>query len=575
MQTTGAAWHAGIARQIITPFPGVELAGLGYYLNRTWDRVNDDLHASALVIVDENGRGAAFLALDVLYTDEATVLAIREQAAARTDLRPDAICVNCSHSHNAPTLALFDGAGEMDPEYNKLVIARSVDALEAAWKSRVPARLRVGSSTLSGFSYNRTREGGPVDERVSVLRADTLAGQPLAVAVNFHTHPTVFWSVEPRSVSRDWPGHVVDLIEEALPGAMALYLQGTCGDSQPLQEYWTRERYREAGQIVFESAMKAMAASREIQAAGLQTVARAAQLPVRKWTREEVLAFYEEGKYRLETGDKEGWLDGIAARMVGFPHRLHERYGGSVDKAVEAVSRFAVRWGEHVLLRLDAQSESRQTEFWAARIGDAWFVSNAAEFFSTLALEIRRDWPGDDLFILGYSNGSISYPAGRLRSGPGQLCFEKKKNNPKKDKKHPKPNPQNQKQQKQKSSLLRTDLRLQSGGSFGGNRLTGLELSKRESENRSDYNLLGGQGDFERIENALLLLVGHGQLCNSYLVVHFVMEQGEAAQRGQGIGDSDGVAVSVGGAKDSGQPALHFALEFQSKHGAEDMSARA
>jgi hypothetical protein len=44
-----------------------------------------------------------------------------------------------------------------------------------------------------------------------------------------------------------------------------------------------------------------------------------------------------------------------------------------------------------------------------------------------------------------------------------------------------------------------------------------------KSENRSDYNLLGGQGDFERIENALLLWVGHGQLCNSDLVVHFVM----------------------------------------------------
>src|ERR1039457_2133948 len=87
------------------------------------------------------------------------------------------------------------------------------------------------------------------------------------------------------------------------------------------------------------------------------------------------------------------------------------------------------------------------------------------------------------------------------------------------------------------------------------------------SENWPDYNLLGGQGDVERIENALLLLVGHGQLRNRDLVVHFVMQQGETAQRGQGIGDSDGVAVSVGGAKDSGQPALNFALEFQSKHG--------
>src|ERR1035437_9787473 len=102
-----------------------------------------------------------------------------------------------------------------------------------------------------------------------------------------------------------------------------------------------------------------------------------------------------------------------------------------------------------------------------------------------------------------------------------------------------------------------------------------LGVIETKSENRSDYNLLGGQGDFERIENALLLFVGHGQLRHGDLVVHFVMQQGETAQRSQGIGDSDRVAVSVGGAKDYGQPALHFALEFQSKHGAEDMSAGA
>src|ERR1035437_8298287 len=101
-----------------------------------------------------------------------------------------------------------------------------------------------------------------------------------------------------------------------------------------------------------------------------------------------------------------------------------------------------------------------------------------------------------------------------------------------------------------------------------------LGVIETRSENRSDYNLLGGQGDFERIENALLLLVGHGQLCNNYLVVHFVMQQGETAQRGQGSGDSDGIAVSVGGSDDRVEPVLNFALEFQSQHGAAHMYAR-
>src|SRR2546430_13579616 len=47
-----ARFQVGTARRIITPPTGVELAGLGYYLNRTWERVRDDLAATALVIGD-------------------------------------------------------------------------------------------------------------------------------------------------------------------------------------------------------------------------------------------------------------------------------------------------------------------------------------------------------------------------------------------------------------------------------------------------------------------------------------------------------------------------------------------
>jgi hypothetical protein len=387
----------------------VELAGLGYFLKRTWDRINDDLQATALVISNTEEQSVALLALDLLYADVEYVEAIRTQAAARTGLRPEGICVNCSHSHNAPTIAFFDGAGELDPVYAQQVVAASVEAIETAWKNRVPARLRVGWHSLHGATYNRTRDAGPVDNRVSVLCADALGGRPIAFAVNFHAHPTVFWQVEPRSVSRDCPGHIVDLIEKFVPGTTALYFQGTCGDVNFNLEYWTREHYLEPGKLVFRAAMEAASSSREIQTPGIQAAVHPAMLPVRKWTADEVLGMYRDGKRRLATGDTAGWLEGIASTMVGIPARLPERYGGSVERAVEAVSRFAVRWGEDVLPKLDQLSETRATEFQAIRIGDAWIVANSAEFFSSLALEIRQRWPHDDLLILGYSNGQLSY----------------------------------------------------------------------------------------------------------------------------------------------------------------------
>ena len=404
-----ARWLAGVSRRKITPPPGVELAGLGYYLNRTWNKIHDDLSATAVVIADEAGRSVAVAALDILYIESRYVEAIREGVEKRTGLNREAICINASHSHNAPTMAFFDGAGEINEEYAASVVEATVQAIEEAWSKRVPATIRVGNCPLPNLTYNRTRKNGPVDDRVSVLRIDALDGSPLAAVVNFHAHPTVFWQVDSRAVSRDVPGQVVDLIEKELPGAIGMYVQGSLGDVNFLLEYWTPEHFMEAGKVVFDAAKLAWAESRKIAKPGINFVVSAVKLPARRWTREEVMEMYEEGKYRLATGDTSCWLEGIARHMVGIPERLPERYGGSVEKAVEAVSRFAVKWGEDALRNLDIAPEIRCAEIQAIRLGDVWFITNPAELFSSIALETRNNWPHKDLFILGNSNGFVSY----------------------------------------------------------------------------------------------------------------------------------------------------------------------
>src|SRR5207248_10337551 len=87
-----------------------------------------------------------------------------------------------------------------------------------AWRKRQPARLSVGQGELAGMTFNRTRENGPVDTRVSVLCAEAADGKPLAVAVNFHSHCTAHMESDLRAVRRDWPGEVVGQIQGALPG---------------------------------------------------------------------------------------------------------------------------------------------------------------------------------------------------------------------------------------------------------------------------------------------------------------------------------------------------------------------
>ena len=117
----------------------------------------------------------------------------------------------------------------------------------------------------------------------------------------------------------------------------------------------------------------------------------------------------EEGLYRLNSGDATGWLDGVARVCVGLPERLPLRYGGSVEKAVQAVSRFAVAWTDLILPELETRAEILETEIQAMRIGDVYLAANPSELFTSLGLCVREQAPNKDLMMLSYSNGSIGY----------------------------------------------------------------------------------------------------------------------------------------------------------------------
>ena len=290
---------------------GVELAGLGYYLKRAAERVRDDLNATALVIGDEKNDCVAVVALDLMYNAAAFTQSIREQTAAQTNLRAEAICVNCSHSHNAPTAGFIRGAGEINGDYLRFAAREAAEAVIEAWKSRRPATLRAGQGELAGMTFNRTRENGPVDTRVSVLRADAADGKPLAVAVNFHSHCTAHMEVDLRAVSRDWPGEMVDQLEAALPGAMAMYWQGTCGDVNFRREYNGTERRFEPAKALTAVALQAWQRARPVEARGVRASVYKVVLPTRRWTHEEISRDREEGLHRLKTGDAAGWLDGV------------------------------------------------------------------------------------------------------------------------------------------------------------------------------------------------------------------------------------------------------------------------
>jgi len=404
---------AGISRATITPYWGVELTGWGYYIERRWQRIHDDLHATALVC-DDGSRTAALVAVDLMVVDRRFTDQTRSLVHAHTGIAPDAILITCSHSHNAPAAGGLLGAGACDPVYEDWASRQAATAAIVAWHKREPVRASIAHGDLAGMTYNRTRAGGPVDTRLTTLRLDRTDGRPLAMVVNFQAHPCVHTILRPFDVTRDVPGEVCDHIEAALPGVTAMYVQGACGDVNFLPEFSTPERCQEPARRVAKTALAAQSAARPIDDPVVAAMSQLARIPTRRWQYEEIDHDRAEALRRMASGDISGWQETIGRAMTNRPLDMVARHGGDEHKAVRSMARFHIEWTDQMLADYDTRPEWLETEVQALRLGELCIVANSSEFFTTLAQDVRQQFAekcgrAAELMIACYANGRIGY----------------------------------------------------------------------------------------------------------------------------------------------------------------------
>lgn len=399
---------AGVARTCLTPFWGVELTGWGYYIERRWQRVHDHLQATALV-VDDGHHQAVLVCLDLMVIDAAFTKRTRDRIWQETGLPPESILLTCSHSHNAPAAGGLLGVGECDPFYEDWASRQAATAAILAWRNRVPVRLSTSRGELVGHSFNRTRTGGVVDPTVTTLKVETREGCPLAFVVNFGAHPTLTTDWRPFDVSRDLPGEVCDLIEQALPGVTAMYVQGACGDVNFLREYIDEKRHGEPARLLASVALDSQVDADPMHSEQVGCTSQTVSIPTRRWQLDEIQQDRDEAERRLRTQDASGWRETIGRSMTNRPDDMVNRHGGDEVKAVMAMARFHVEWTDKILLDLKTRPEVLETEVQTLRIGDLFITSNSSEFFAPFALDIRRRAEVPELMIACYSNGRIGY----------------------------------------------------------------------------------------------------------------------------------------------------------------------
>ena len=402
------ATQAGVSRREITPFWGVELTGWGYYLKRTWEDVHDPLYATALVASNESN-SLAVISLDLMVISAEFTAAIRQTVYEATGIPESAILVCCTHTHNAPSSGGLLGVGEVDPLYERWAAQQAATVAIEAWNSREAAGFSSVSTTVDHLTFNRTRDNGVIDPTLTALRVDRADGSPLAVLVGFQAHPTVSTVLHPRSVNRDVPGEVCDHLEADLPGCTALYIQGACGDVNFHRSFSEVSKSFQPAKTLSQELLTAFPNSRSLNASMIAAAIETVSLPTRRWTRDEIDGDRVEAERRLSDCDVSGWRETIGRAMTNRPDDMVARHGGDEWKAVEAMCRFNLAWTDRMLLDLDTRPETLETEIQALRIGDFGIVSNASEFFSPFALEIRERTDVSDLIIACYANERIGY----------------------------------------------------------------------------------------------------------------------------------------------------------------------
>ena len=235
--------HVGVGRRDITPPLGTYMAGYPDP-ERVAHSVRDRLAATTIVFEQGDVR-AALISLDLAIIDDAVTAEVRARCTAAAGIPGAHITVATTQTHSGPMCFDCFGWGTKNQEYVDWMVPLVVEAVNDAAQTIAPATIGIGV-TASDVGVNRRNvsEDGRVelsynpwgiyDPEMIVVRFEGEGG-PIATIINYGAHPTVL-GMGTRAVSRDWPGIMVDRVEQ-LTGAPALYVNGAVGDIAPRSNF--------------------------------------------------------------------------------------------------------------------------------------------------------------------------------------------------------------------------------------------------------------------------------------------------------------------------------------------------
>jgi hypothetical protein len=385
--------QAGVARQEITPWLGTRLAGYAIE-GRVAQSVHDPLNATALVLRHGDLK-TVVVSTDTTILDDDVIHEIRREIQGRVGIVPNHATICAIQTHTGPPTQDCFGWGDRDRRYVRdILVPGVVEAVRQADTRLAPVRLGI-ATTQSQVGVNRREirpdhsvvlgmnPWGPYDPTMTVLRFEGHQG-PLAILIHYGAHPTSIgheWFV-----SRDWPGVMIDHVEEAV-GAPVLFVNGAVGDVGPrLSSGRTTgngfSAALEVGYRAAADAMLALGSIKEFREVQLELLSEDIVLPYR------ALASLEEARDRVAAAeaDKECW----GGPMCEYLHW----------QSVVTAHQLPVSTGKRVTQTI-------------TRLGPVVLVPFPGEPFAEIVLRLRHYSPFQYTLCASTTNGSNGYFATR------------------------------------------------------------------------------------------------------------------------------------------------------------------
>jgi len=374
-----AEWKAGAAKVSITPEEPVWLAGFASRKHPS-EGVRAPIFVKALALQDETGKIAVLVTADVVDVKRDVWDVVAERCAKQFGVARDRLLLNESHTHSAPIINRaeisiyypLDAAQHAAVRrYTEAFIDRAVEAVGKAIAGLSPATLAFRQS-LAGIAVNRRRVTlrhlpGPVDHDVPVIAVRDSSGKLSAIVAGYACHAT---TLSDYLVSGDWPGYAQEYIEQAHPGAVALFVQGAGADSNPLPR-GTAELAQLHGRSLAAAVEHALGGKMKPLEGPLRTAFDRVDLPFRTPpTREE--------------------LNQAVRTQTGYAKRHAERLLSVMDRAGRLIDRYPY-----------------PIQIW--RFGGLRLIALSGELVVDYSLRLKALYGWEDTWIAGYSNDTFAY----------------------------------------------------------------------------------------------------------------------------------------------------------------------